>query len=248
MVRFRSLLPALLLTASLPSSGWADLTPEEREEFRTEVRAYLLENPEILNEMVALLDAKQREATAALDRERIAAQADALFDDGFSFVGGNPEGSVTIVEFLDYQCGYCRRAHPDVMGMIAEDGDIRWIVKEWPVLGPASEYAARAVIATGIVAGTDAYAALNDRLLRLDGPLSEAGVAAILADLGVDAAAVRAEMDGEEVARRIDATRALAAELEIQGTPSFVFDDRMLRGFVPITAMQAVVDEVRATN
>lgn len=248
MFRLRRLLPALLLTASLPASGWAELTPEEREEFRDEVRAYLLENPEVLNEMVALLDARQRDATVALDRERIAARGDALFDDGFSFVGGNPEGSVTIVEFLDYQCGYCRRAHPDVMNMIAADGDIRWIVKEWPVLGPASEYASRIAIAVHIIAGPDAYAALNDRLLRLDGPVSEASVAAILTDLGVDPAEVLAQMNGEEVTRRIETTRTLASELELQGTPSFVFGDRMLRGFAPIAAMEAMVDDMRATN
>ena len=177
MLRLRRMLPVLLLTASLPASGWAEPLPEEREEFRDEVRAYLLENPEVLNEMVALLDARQRDATIALDKERIAARADALFDDGFSFVGGNPEGSVTVVEFLDYQCGYCRRAHPDLMNMLAEDGDIRWIVKEWPVLGPASDYAARAAIAARIVAGPEAYATVNDRrLLRLDGPVTEAGV------------------------------------------------------------------------
>ncbi len=75
MLRLRQLLPALLLTASLPGSGWAEMTPDEREEFREEVRAYLLENPELLNEMVALLEARQREPTATLDRERIAAQA-----------------------------------------------------------------------------------------------------------------------------------------------------------------------------
>jgi len=243
---FRSLIPALLLTAALPGSGWAEMTAGEREEFRAEVRAYLLENPEVLNEMVALIEARQREAEAAGDVGRLAASSQAVFDDGFSFVGGNPEGDVTVVAFLDYQCGYCRRAHPDVAELVASDGGVRLIVKEFPILGPASEQAARAAISTLISAGPEAYAALNDRLLRLEGQLTDARIDATLAEVGVDPAAVRAGMDDPEVTRRIEATRALAQTLEIQGTPSFVFEDRMLRGYAPLAAMQALLAEVRA--
>lgn len=248
MLRLRQFLPALLLTATLPGSGWAEMTPDEREEFRDEVRAYLLDNPEVLSEMASLLDARQRDATVAMDRERIEAQSQALFEDGFSLVAGNPEGSVTIVEFLDYQCGYCRRAHPDLAKMVESDGDIRWIIKEWPVLGPASDYAARAAVATGIVAGSEAYAALNDRLMRLDGPVTEARVAGALTEVGVDPAAVRAEMDSPEVTRRIEATRTLATALALEGTPSFVFGDKLLRGLAPIAAMEQLVDEMRLAN
>ncbi|MBA3326578.1 MAG: DsbA family protein, partial [Rhodobacteraceae bacterium] len=115
-------------------------------------------------------------------------------------------------------------------------------------LGPASELAARTAIATLIAAGPEAYAALNDKLLRLDGPVTETSVAATLEAIGVDAAAVQAAMDGPEVARRLETTLALAQALEIQGTPTFVFDDRMLRGYAPIAAMQALVDEARARD
>ncbi len=223
----------------------AEMTEAERTELRAEIRAFLLENPDILTEMVAALEARQQETTAERDRQLIAEHAAALFDDGFSFVGGNPEGGVTIVEFLDYQCGYCRRAHPDIMELIAGDGDIRWIVKELPILGPASELAARAAIATLITAGPDAYRALNDRLMRLDGPVTDASVDAALRGEGLDPEAVRARMDDAEVTRRIEATMTLAQDLAIQGTPSFVFKDRMLRGYVPIEAMREIVDQIR---
>jgi protein-disulfide isomerase len=223
----------------------AEMTEAERAEFRAEVRAYLLENPDILSEMVAALEARQKETTAEMDRQLIAEHAAALFDDGFSFVGGNPEGGVTIVEFLDYQCGYCRRAHPDVMDLLAGDGDIRWIVKELPILGPASDLAARAAIATLIAAGPEVYRVLNDRLMRLDGPVTDASVDAALRGAGVDPAAVRARMDDPEVTRRIEATMTLAQDLAIQGTPSFVFKDRILRGYVPIDAMREILAQVR---
>lgn len=243
------LLPALLLTAALPGSGWADMTPDEREEFRGEVRAYLLDNPEILQEMIALLEERQADATAGEDVDRIAAARDRIFDDGYSFVGGNPDGDVTIVEFLDYQCGFCRRAHPEVQELVEGDGGIRWIVKEFPILGPGSDLAARAAVSTLITAGPESYAALNDRLMRLEGPISEPALDATLADVpGLDVEAVRAGMDDPEVTRRIAETRALAQDLGIQGTPSFVFEDRMLRGYAPLAGMQAMVEEIRAAN
>jgi len=248
MTPFRQMIPALLLTATLPNSGWAEMTAEERAEFRDEVRSYLLETPEILNEMVAILDAREREAATIADRDRIAAEAARIFDDGFSFVGGPEEGDVTVVAFLDYQCGYCRRAHPEFMDMIAEDGGIRWIVKEFPILGPASEEAARAAVATLIEAGPEVYAEVNDRLLRLDGPVSSASIDATLEAAGVDPSRVRAAMDAPEVTRRLQETRALAETLGIQGTPSYVFGDRMMRGYAPIEQMQAMVAEMRASE
>lgn len=238
-------LSAFLLAAALPAPLRAEMTDAERTEFRAEVRAYLLENPDILTEMVAALEARQQETTAEMDRQLIAEHTAALFDDGFSYVGGNPEGGVTIVEFLDYQCGYCRRAHPDMMDLLASDGDIRWIVKELPILGPASDLAARVAIATLIAEGPETYRALNDRLMRLEGPVTDASVDAALRDAGVDPAAVRARMDDPEVTRRIEATMTLAQDLAIQGTPSFVFKDQMLRGYVPMDTMRAVVERVR---
>lgn len=236
-----------LLMAAAPTAR-AEMTDAERAEFRAEVRAYLLENPDILTEMIAALEARQQETTAEMDRQLIAEHAGALFDDGFSFVGGDPEGDVTIVEFLDYQCGYCRRAHPEVMDLLAEDGGVRWIVKELPILGPASEMASRAAVATLIAAGPEAYAALNDRLLRLEGPVTEASVDTALRAVGVDPDAVRAGMDDPEVSRRIEATMTLAQNLAIQGTPTFVLEDRVLRGYVPLEAMREAVAQVRAAD
>lgn len=246
MRRLLQALPALLLTAALPSSGWADMTAEEREEFREEVRAYLLENPEVLTEMVGILETRQADATETLDRERVAAQGEALFEDGFSYVGGAADGDVTVVEFLDYQCGYCRKAHPEFTELLEDDGNIRWIVKELPILGPGSVLAARAAIATLIAEGPEAYARLNDALLRGEGPINDASLDAALREADLDPAAVRAGMEDPEVTRRLEATRALAAELDIQGTPAFVFEDRMLRGFAPVAAMEALVAEARA--
>lgn len=238
---------AIVLAVSHAAPAWAqsDMSAAEREDFRTEVRAYLLDNPEILSEMIALLEEKQRASTAAGEGEMIGANAEAIFEDGYSFVGGNPEGSVTVVEFTDYQCGFCKRAHPEVKELVEEDGDIRLIVKEMPILGPGSELGARAAIATLIEEGPEAYARLNDALMTREGQLTDEALdeAFEAAEVGEDA--VRAQMDSTEVTRRIEETRALADALEISGTPTFVFGEQMVRGYVPVADMRALVAEQR---
>ena len=128
------------------------------------------------------------------------------------------------------------------------DGDIRWIVKELPVLGPGSELAARAALATLIAQGPERYAALNDRLMRLAGQVDDASLDRALAEAGLEPAAVRAGMQDPEVTRRLEATRALAGELAISGTPTFVFDNQMVRGYLPLDEMRGLVAELRATN
>jgi protein-disulfide isomerase len=241
-------LSALLLLAAPSVQASESLLEADRAVLHAEIRAYLLENPEILREMIALLEAESKAATSEADRDLVATNAEAIFDDGFSFVGGNPEGSFTVVEFLDYQCGYCRRAHPDLSRLIEEDGDIRWIVKEIPILGPGSELAARAAISTLIAEGPEAYATLHDRLMSLAGPIDDAVLDDELIAAGLDPAAIRAGMDSAEVTRRLAETRDLAQTLAVSGTPTFVFGDQMLRGYLPFEGMQTMLAEVRAAE
>jgi protein-disulfide isomerase len=242
------LVAAFLALVEVPGRVVAEpLGDAERAELHAEIRSYLLENPEILREMIAMLEAQDQAGAAVRDRELVAAHAEAIFDDGFSFVGGNPEGSLTVVEFLDYQCGYCRRAHPDVADLIAEDGDIRWIVKEMPILGPGSELAARAAVATLIVEGPAVYRPLHDQLMRSPGQIDDAVLDDALRAAGADPATIRAAMDDDpEVSRRLAETRALAQTLAISGTPTFVFGDLMVRGYLPLAQMQSLVAELRA--
>jgi protein-disulfide isomerase len=244
----RHALAALAATAAVALAAppaAAAFDDDERAAIREEVRSYLLENPEILREMIGLLEAQDAGAQAEADRAAIAAHAGRLFDDGFSFVGGNPEGDVTVVEFIDYQCGFCRRAHPEVEALVEGDGDLRIVTKELPILGPGSELASRAAVATLIAEGPDAYARLNGALLTLDGPVTDASLDAALRKTGLDPEAIRAGMDDDEVTRRLAETRALAQSLGISGTPTFVIGDRLLRGYLPLAEMEALVEAAR---
>lgn len=241
-----ALAAALALATPAGATDLTDLTGAERDAFRAEVRAYLLENPEVLMEAIAALEAKQAQQQAMSDRQLIAANAAAIFEDGHSWIGGNPEGSLTIVEFADYRCGYCRKAHPELMQLLELDGDIRYIVKEFPILGEQSVLASRFAVAALRAEGPEAYGAVHDALYTsFRGDVTQAALDRLADDLGLDAGAIRAEMDSEAVTDILRANSALARQLGISGTPTFVIGDQMIRGYVPYEAMTGIVAEER---
>lgn len=252
MIRFIAptlIIPALTSLALLASPVQAiDLTSmsdAERSAFRAEIRAYLLDNPEVILEAVNLLEERNASAKAQDDLALVAMNADDLFDDGYSWVGGNPEGDITLVEFLDYRCGYCRRAMPEVEKLIAADGNIRLIVKELPILGENSMISSRFAVATKQVAGADAYKDVHDALMALGGDVTDVALRRVADGLGLDTDAIMAQMDSDEVSNEIASTHALAQRLQISGTPSFVLHDEMLRGYLPAAQMAAIVAEKR---
>lgn len=245
----RTILAATGLALSLAMPAQAldldSLSEAEREAFRAEVRAYLLDNPEVIMEAVAVLESREQQAQTAQDRDLVAANRDALLDDGHSWSGGNAEGDITLVEFLDYRCGYCRRAFDEVEQLVELDGNIRLILKEYPILGEESEMASRFAIATRQIAGDDAYKAVHDALMTMTGPINEVSLRRLAEPLGYDADAILAQMQSETVTEAITANRQLAARLQISGTPSFVMNDEMLRGYLPLDTMLQVVDDIR---
>lgn len=243
------LLLPLLLVLGMGSAAMAgpfdDLTDEDRAQLGAEIRGYLLENPEVLMEVISELESRQAAAQAAETQQALGAVGAALFDDGHSYVGGNPDGDITIVEFMDYQCGYCKRAHPEVTELLARDGNIRFIQKEFPILGPASEIASRAAIAVLLEQDAELYKAFSDGMMEHDGPLNEKVVEGLAAKVGVDVDAMNALAQSDQVTAVIQANRELGAALQISGTPTFVIGDELVRGYLPLAQMQDVVDAER---
>ncbi|WGW02696.1 DsbA family protein [Tropicibacter oceani] len=250
---FRPLRP-LALIAALTLGGAAqaeeidfgNMSPEQEAAFGAKVRDYLMTNPQVIMEAVALLEQQEAQQQAAADDALVETNAEALFNDGYSWVGGNPEGDITIVEFMDYRCGYCRKAFPEVEELIKTDGNIRLIVKEFPILGEASLVSSKFAIATQIVAGDEAYEQVHNALMALEGGPGKPVLTRLATTLGLDADAILAEMDSDEVQRRIADTRALAQRMQINGTPSFVMGGEMLRGYVPLDGMRQIVEQARA--
>ncbi len=245
---FRTLTALILACGvALPASALdlSKMTEEERSIFRDEVRSYLMDNPEVIMEAVAVLEERQQQAQAQADETLVSDNADQIFNDGYSFVGGNPDGDITLVEFLDYRCGFCKRAHGEVAKLLETDGNIRLIVKEFPILGPQSLLASRFAVATKQIAGPEAYKGLTDALMTLEGDVNIRALRRMASTFGLDADAIEAHMDSPEVTQEIADTRALAERLKITGTPTFVMHDELLRGYLPYDQMQALVEEKR---
>jgi protein-disulfide isomerase len=244
----RPALLALTLAAfslSTPSMMAQSLNEKERADFRAEVRAYLLENPEVIMEAMAVLQARQNEGEAAQDLALVQANRDALFNDAGSWVGGNPDGDITIVEFTDYRCGYCRKAFSEIEELIKSDGNIRFIVKEFPILGEASVISAQFALAVFNLHGPDAYKGAHDGLIALRGEPDVQTLSKLATDLGYDPAPILAAMGGPEVAAQINANYGLGEAMQINGTPTFVVGDQLLRGYLPLEDMRAVVAQER---
>lgn len=222
-----------------------NMSEEDRAAFGAQVRAYLLENPEVIMEAVQVLEERQAAEQAQGDVALIENNADAIFNDGYSWVGGNPEGDVTIVEFFDYRCGFCRRAHPEVAQLLELDGNIRYVAKEFPILGENSLVSSRFAFAAREIGGDEAYEAAKEALIVLNGEMDDTVLRRLADTLGLDADAVLGAMDDEGITEQLATTRALAQTLQINGTPSFVMGDQLVRGYVPLDAMQQIVAEAR---
>jgi len=243
----RPILTALFLTAT-PALAFdiEAMSDAERESFRDEIRAYLLENPEVLMEAISVLEERRAQDSAQAEVQLLETHREAIFQDGYSWVGGNPDGDVTMVEFLDYRCGYCKRAHPHVTDLLETDGDIRYVVKEFPILGEQSVLASRYAISVHQIAGDEAYATVHDALMTWSGDITEGVLARIGREAGVEHEQIVAHMDTDAVTEVIDQNRQLAQALQIQGTPSFVIDDKFVRGYVELDQMIEIVDGIRA--
>ena len=222
-----------------------NMTEAEKHAFGAEVRSYLIENPDVFLEIVAILEDRRAREAAEAELTLVEDNRDAIFNDGVSYVGGNPDGDITIVEFLDYRCGFCKRAFPEVEELVASDGNIRVIIKEYPILGELSVQASRYAIATLEVEGNEAYKTVHDRLMTLRGEPSEFALGRLSEELGFDHDAITDYMESDDVSRIIQSNYDLARALQVQGTPAFVMGEAVIRGFVDLEQMRAIVADQR---
>lgn len=242
MRRFLTTLGLVTLTA-LPAA--AEMTDAERDAFRAEVRAYLLDNPEVLIEAMDVLQSRQDQNAAQRDLQMLSDNADAIYNSPGDWAGGNLNGDITVVEFMDYRCGYCRKAFAEVEELVNSDGNIRFVLKEFPILGEQSLLASKFAISVRQLYGDDAYKTAHDALMQMRADVSPESLARLAGDLGHDAAAIAAQMEKPEVMAVIDVNHQLATTMEINGTPSFVIDQTMLRGYVPLDGMRQIVEGQR---
>lgn len=241
MRRPASLLLACLLfvlTAAAPARAQGGLPVGEIERI---VKDYLLREPEVLFEALQELQRRRDTAEAARQRAVIAERRSELVGRADDPALGDPAGDVTIVEFMDYRCGYCRSMAPALRALLEQDRRVRLVIKEFPILGPDSVVAARAALAAR---KQGRYGELHWALYQAK-DLSEPAILELARRLGLDAERLARDMRAPEVEQAIERTRALAEELGISGTPSFVVGDTLIPGAAPVARLAELIAKAR---
>jgi protein-disulfide isomerase len=222
-----------------------NLTNADRKVLQKEIRRYILENPDIIFEAADIVRKREAALEVQEDEELIQSNFNEIFYDNYSYVGGNPDGDITIVEFVDYKCGYCRKAAELVRELIAKDDNIRFVVKEFPILGEASLVSSKFAIAVKNIGGPEKYKVAHDILLALTAEPTEIYLRRIAKELELNPEELFEAMQSDLVAQEIDQTGELAQKLQISGTPTFILGDQFLRGFVPLEILSKAIQSER---
>jgi protein-disulfide isomerase len=231
---------AIYAAALIPLSAYADDKSDER--IKELVYEAILENPQIIMEAVRLLEERQQQDQTAAAATVLKAERDRLEQDPNAIVLANPDGDVTVVEFFDYNCPYCRRVMPQVDALVEQDANVRLVYREWPILGEGSVFAARAALAAR---EQGKYEEFHVAMMRMQGRAEEASVLRIARDVGLDIDQLRRDMDAPEVDEHIQTSMELTRALGFNGTPSFVIGDALIPGFVEADVLIEQVAAVR---
>lgn len=235
-MRYLFILVALLV----PVVAQADDLSEDR--VKELVLEAIRENPGIVMEAVELLRQREQAAQAAAITSVLERNRDTLDNDPNAPVLGNPEGDVTVVEFFDYNCPYCRKAKPEIEALLEADPNVRLVYREWPILGEGSVFAARAALASR---NQDKYEEFHWALMGMQGRAEEASVLRIAEQVGLDMAQLLEDMDSGEIDEHIATSMRLTKELGFSGTPSFVIGDALVPGVIEANQMISLVETVR---
>lgn len=223
------------------SAKAASAAAKQRAETEKIVREYLLEHPELIREAMLRLQQREAAADAVAKKQVLAAHRDELFADPYSPVLGNPDGDVTIVEFFDYRCGYCKHVAPVLAGLLESDANVRLVLKELPILGPDSLLAAQAALAAQRQGRYKEFHAALMAAKQVD----EAAINATATELGLDMDKFRADRGDAATAAILEKNQQLAGSMDINGTPAFVIGNRLVSGAADAATLAAYIAEVR---
>lgn len=241
------LLGLSLLPACLPAAAWADpgkevFSPEQRRAIVDIVRDALKSDPSILRDAVTVLQADSANQEARAQQSAIASHRQDLMSHPGDPEAGNPKGDVTVVEFYDPRCPYCRKMLPSIEAMLQHDHGVRLVYKDIPVLGPASTMEARALLAAHLQGG---YSKMQAALMGDPAQPTPGMIAGVAKEEGLDADRLAKDMDGPEVSQRIKDNKALAQALKVTGTPTFIVGDQVIPGMVEVNDLQDAIAAVR---
>jgi len=235
----------LLLPAAAPAQA-QNFSAEQRHEIESIVKDYLVQHPEVLHD--AMMELEKREQTAEVEKHRAAVEenSQALFSSPHQVVLGNPNGNFTMVEFFDYNCGFCKRALSDMLDLLKSNPDLKFVLKEFPVLGEGSVEAAHVAVAARMQDPTGKkYLEFHRKLLGGRGPADEARALAVAKEVGFDMARIAKDLGSEEVKTTIHESMTLADLLGVSGTPTYVVGSEVIVGAVGLDALKEKIEAVR---
>ena len=219
--------PLITLAAATPSLELKTISPEMRREFEALIKDYLIKNPEVMVDVQTALEAKMEKINAEKMASALKDNAKELFQSTAAPIAGNPKGDITVVEFFDYNCGYCKKALPDLAALVQADKNVRVVLKEFPILSKGSEEASKIALAAKM---QGKYWDFHLAMLAVQGQANEASALKVAEKAGLDMVRVKKDMASAEVKKEIDDTRALAQKMGISGTPHFLVGDKVIAG------------------
>ena len=225
-------------------SASADL-PADRTALGKSIREYLLANPEVLVEAMQELERKQDSQRDAVATKGVHENQAELYRDPDSPIGGNPNGDVVMVEFNDYQCPYCKRAHQAVKSVTGADGKVKIVYKDLPILGEASRIAALAALAA---TKQGKHLALHNALMEFTGKLDRDKILEIASSVGIDRAQLEKDMEDPKLKQIIERNMALASALGIRGTPAFVIGKQFVPGAIDAATLKQLIADARKSQ
>jgi protein-disulfide isomerase len=235
---------SLALPAPLASAQETSVTPEQKTEFEKIVHDYLVEHPEVIKEAIQALQAKEEQGKADAQTQSVLQNKDALFNDPGTPVAGNPMGDVTVVEFFDYHCPYCKAVAAPLQQLLQDDKGVRLVLKEFPILGEDSVLASHAALAA---VGQGKYWEFHQALMEHRGPFDMDVIKTIAAKVGLDPAKLEADMGQHQIEPLISANHKLAQTLDVSATPTFVIGDQVVEGAVPLEQLKALIQKARGS-
>jgi protein-disulfide isomerase len=236
-------LAAGLLTAA-PSAQAQGLTDAQKKDVEAIIGDYLRANPQIILESVRAMQEREQAAQAQRQRDALTTRRQEIEKDPSTPVIGNANGDVTVTEFFDYRCGYCKAVFPSVLQLLKDDTNVRYVLKELPILSPESRIASKLALAVW-KNEPKRYRDLHTRLMSAQGDFSEKRIFAIAKEAGVDVERARRTMEDPEIERTIDANMGLAQALGITGTPGFVIGQQLAPGAIDYATLKRYIAEAR---
>ena len=245
---FAAALFAILVAVPAAAPARAQsFTGDQRGEIERIVREYLLSHPELLQEVMSELEKRQAVAEAEKHRTAVKQYSEVIFNSPRQVTLGNTQGDVTVVEFFDYNCGYCKRAMSDMLDLMKNDAKLKFVLKEFPVLGEGSMQAAQVAAAVRMQdkTGGKKYLEFHQKLLTGRGQADKARALAVAKEIGLDVARIEKDMAGDEVKAQLEESFKLAEALGLNGTPSYVVGNDVVVGAVGLNTLKEKVNAAR---